>query len=207
VLNSLATLRRRHGLPASVIQWGVLGETGIVARDANTAKYLEQMGLTAMSIDDAFLALREVIHDDIESITIAEVDWSRFAASLVPMAGDRRITLLADAAGSATSGAGAEVVELFKGLSDEGRREHIQALLVKIVTGVMQMDEPSFAVSQPLHEVGMDSIMGLEIAASLEKALGLRLSALDLAVGPSIEQLVDTIVNRLTAAAPADRAA
>jgi acyl transferase domain-containing protein/threonine dehydrogenase-like Zn-dependent dehydrogenase/acyl carrier protein len=201
VLNSLARLRRRQGLKASVIQWGVLGETGIVARDANTAKYLEQMGLSPMSIDDALLGLREVIYGDpksTESLTVVEADWSRFAASLVPMAGDRRITLLSNAAGSPTSGAGAQVIELFKGLSEEGRRDHIQALLVKIVTSVMQMDEPSFTLSQPLHEAGMDSIMGLEIAASLEKALGLRLSALDLAVGPSIEQLAQTIVGRLT---------
>jgi acyl transferase domain-containing protein/threonine dehydrogenase-like Zn-dependent dehydrogenase len=207
VLNSLATLRRRRGLPASVIQWGVLGETGIVARDANTAKYLEQMGLTAMSIDDALLGLRDVIHGDVESLTVVEADWSRFAASLVPMAGDRRITLLTDATGSGASGAGAEVIEAFKGLSEEGRRGHIQALLVKIVTSVMQMEEPSFALSQPLHEVGMDSIMGLEIAASLERALGLRLNALDLAVGPSIEQLAQTILDRLTNAAPEERAA
>ena len=207
VLNSLATLRRRQGQAASVIQWGVLGETGIVARDANTAKYLEQMGLSAMSIDDALMGLRDVIYGDLESLTVVEADWSRFAASLVPMAGDRRITLLTDAAGSGASGAGAEVIEAFKVLSEEGRRDHIQALLVKIITSVMQMEEPSFALSQPLHEVGMDSIMGLEIAASLERAIGLRLNALDLAVGPSIEQLAQTIIDRLTNAAPEERAA
>ena len=115
--------------------------------------------------------------------------------------------MLTDAAGSGGSGAGAEVIEAFKGLSDEGRRDHIQALLVKIVTSVMQMEEPSFALSQPLHEVGMDSIMGLEIAASLERAIGLRLNALDLAVGPSIEQLAQTIIDRLTNSAPEERAA
>ena len=42
----------------------------------------------------------------------------------------------------------------------------------------------------------MDSIMGPEIAASLERAIGLRLNALDLAVGPSIEQLALTILDR-----------
>jgi acyl carrier protein len=151
--------------------------------------------------------LGEVIRDDVDSLAVVEADWARFAASLVPMAGDRRITLLAGASGPGTRAAGAEVIDLFTGLSDEGRREHIQALLVKIVTAVMQMEESSFAVSQPLHEVGMDSIMGLEIAASLERALGLRLSALDLAVGPSIEQLAQTVLDRLTDAAPAERAA
>ena len=154
-----------------------------------------------MSIDNALMGLREVIYGDVESLTVVEADWSRFAASLVPMAGDRRIALLTDATVPGASGAGAEVIELFKGLSDGGRREHIEALLVKIVTSVMQMDEPSFALSQPLHEVGMDSIMGLEIAASLERELGLRLNALDLAVGPSIEQLAQTILVRLTDAA------
>jgi len=43
----------------------------------------------------------------------------------------------------------------------------------------------------------MDSIMGLEIATGIEKSLGLRLSALELASGPSIEQLAGTVLNRL----------
>ena len=48
------------------------------------------------------------------------------------MATSVTIALLADATGSVDSAAGAEVIELFRGLSDEGRRDHIQALLVKI---------------------------------------------------------------------------
>ena len=138
-----------------------------------------------------------MIFRDLESLTVVEADWSRFAASLAPMAGDRRISLLVEAEGTTTNAANAQVIELFERLSDEARREHVQALLVKIVTGVMQMEEPSFALSQPLHEVGMDSIMGLEIVAGVEKALGLRLSGMDLAIGPSIEQLAETILRGL----------
>jgi NAD(P)-dependent dehydrogenase (short-subunit alcohol dehydrogenase family) len=197
VLDALGKLRRHRGLPASVIQWGVLGETGIVARDANTARYLEQMGINALSIDDALMTLREVIFRDLESLTVMEADWSRFASALGPMAGDRRISLLVEDEGATSNAATAQVIELFERLSDEGRRERVQALLVHIVTGVMQMEEPSLALSQPLHEVGMDSIMGLEIAAGVEKDLGLRLSAMDLAIGPSIEQLAETVLRGL----------
>jgi acyl carrier protein len=112
--------------------------------------------------------------------------------------------------GSTTRAANAQVIELFERRSDEARREHVQALLVKIVTGVMQMEEPSFALSQPLHEVGMDSIMGLEIVAGVEKASGLRLSAMDLAIGPSIEQLAEAVLRGPTdmaGVAPAELAA
>jgi hypothetical protein len=41
------------------------------------------------------------------------------------------------------------------------------------------------------------TIMGLEIAAGVEKALGVRLSAMDLAIGPSIEQLAGTVLRAI----------
>ena len=208
VLDCLAKFRRHRGLPASAIQWGVLGETGIVARDANVARHLEQMGITAISIDDALLSLSDVIHCDIESLTVVEADWSRFAMSVPPMAGDRRLALIADAEDStATSAGGVEVINLIAGLADEARRERVGAILAKIVAGVMGMDEPNFALSQPLREVGLDSIMGLEIATGVEKTLGLRLSAVELASGPSIEQLADVVLSRLGDPVPDKRAA
>ncbi|MBS1693354.1 MAG: type I polyketide synthase [Actinobacteria bacterium] len=207
VLDALGTLRRRRGLPASVIQWGVLGETGIVARDANTARHLEHMGLTAISIDDALLALGEVLQHDIDRLTLMEADWPRFAAALPAMAGRCRVALLADAEHGGDANGGATVIDLFAGLADEARRERITALLGEIIAGVMGMDEPDFPLSQPLHEVGLDSIMALEIAAGIETKLGLRLSAVELAMGPSVEQLADIILGRLSGPATQERAA
>jgi acyl carrier protein/NAD(P)-dependent dehydrogenase (short-subunit alcohol dehydrogenase family) len=206
VLDSLAKLRRHRGLPASVIQWGVLGETGIVARDANVARHLEQMGITAISVDDALQALGEVIHQDIEKLTIMETDWSRFAGTIPPMAGSRRLARVIEDEGAGTSG-GTQVIDLFEGLCDEARAERVQTILAKIVAGVIGMDEPNLDLSEPLRDVGMDSIMGLEIATEVEKSFGLRLSAMELASGPSIEQLAETVLNRLAGLASAQRAA
>jgi len=205
-LDTLGALRRRRGLPASVIQWGVLGETGIVARDATLARYLEQMGISAVNIDDALLGLREVIHSKLDRLTLVEADWSRVAGLAMPMAGDRRIELLANAEDSAKE-TGGEVIKLFEGLSEEARHERVQSLLAKIVKGVLQMDEARFEFSQPLHEVGLDSIMALEIVAGIEKTLGVRLSAMDLAAGPSIETLAATILGRLASPSSDERAA
>jgi acyl transferase domain-containing protein/NADP-dependent 3-hydroxy acid dehydrogenase YdfG/acyl carrier protein len=196
VLDALGQLRRRRGLPASVIQWGVLGQTGIVARDANVARHLAQMGITAVNVNDALLALGEVIDADLPSLTVAEADWSRFAAALPPLAGERRLALLT-AGDVATSTHPAQVIELFTGLAEEARQERVETTLATIVAGVMGMTEPTFAMSQPLRDLGMDSIMGLEIGTAIEKTLGLRLSAVELAAGPSIEQLARIILVRL----------
>jgi len=207
VLDALAKLRRHRGLPASVIQWGVLGETGMVARDATVGALLEQLGFTALSTEDALAALRETVYCDVETVAVVDVDWSRLATLLPPTAGGRRLRLLAQATGSTGDAATARVIELFDGLSDEGRREYILTVLATIVAAVMQMDELTFESSQPLREVGMDSIMGLEIATGIETALGLRLSGVELATGPSIEELAEIVLSRLTSGTVAEGAA
>jgi hypothetical protein len=49
------------------------------------------------------------------------------------------------------------------------------------------MDWFNHPYSQRLNEIGMDSIVGMEIATGIERTLGLRISAVELASGPSIE--------------------
>jgi mycocerosic acid synthase len=196
VLDALATYRRRHGRAASVIQWGVLGETGLAARDVNITRHLEQLGLTALRADDALRTLGEVIDRDLESVAVVQADWTRLASAAVPGSGERRLQLLAHAESDETHGA-PQAAALFDGLSDEDRRERVQAMLARIVADVMGMKEPTFALSQPLRDAGMDSFMSLEIVTAIEKSLGLRLSAVELSSGPSIEQLAGIVLRRV----------
>ncbi len=196
VLDSLAAYRRFRGQPASVIQWGVLGDTGLVARDTNIAAHLESLGLNPLSTADALATLRQVICNKVERVAIVDADWSRLTMAAVPMTGDRRLQLLTDD-GDADA-AGAALIGLLLDLDDNVRRNHVQEAVANIVAGVLQMDGFNHPYSQPLNEIGMDSIVGMEIATGIERTLGLRISAVELASGPSIEQLSRTLLNRLT---------
>ncbi|CAN5469729.1 type I polyketide synthase [soil metagenome] len=198
-LDVLGKVRRAQGQPASVIRWGVLGETGLVARDATVAVHLESLGLTPLSVNDALAALGEVIGTDLDDVAVVDADWNRLSSSVVVGGGDRRLRLLAQPTGSAAKLLSARVIELFEEVNEEGRRGHLEEALARIVGAVMQIDEATLEVAQPLHEVGIDSIMGLEIATGIEKTFGLRLSAVELSSGPSIEQLADTLLKRLEA--------
>lgn len=195
LLDSLAAYRRFHGQAASVIQWGVLGDTGLVARDANVAAHLESLGLTPLSTAEALAALQAVIHNRVDRVAVVDADWSRLSSAVAPMAGDRRLSLLADSGGADT--AAAALISYLQGLAEDARRNHVLEALGEIVAGVLQMEEFTFPYSQPLHEIGMDSIMGLEIATGIEKVLGLRVSAVELSSGPSIEQLGNNLLGRL----------
>ncbi len=180
-----------------MIQWGVLGETGLVARDAQVAAYLESLGLKALSVRDAISALREVIHRDVGSVAVVDADWSQLSSIAMPMSGDRRLQLLAQSGVPANDAVSAQLVDFLDGLGEEARRNHIRESLAQIVAGVMQMEKFDSAYSQPLYEIGMDSIMGLEIATGIEKTLGLRISAVELSSGPSIDQLAQMLLSRI----------
>ena len=196
-LDALAALRRHQCLPASVIQWGVLGDTGMVARNATIGTHLAELGLNALSSTDALAILGEIIRDDVGSVAVVDADWSRLASLAAPMTGDRRLGLLSAVDGSDVDGISAQLMQLFEGLSEEGRRDHLHAALARAVADVMQMDHAALPLTRPLLELGLDSIMGLEIATKIENDLGMRISAVELAAGPSIEQLAHTLLGRL----------
>lgn len=192
-LDALAALRRSRGLPASVIQWGALGETGLVARDANVARHLGQLGMTPLSTDDALAALGAVIDRDIHSVAVVDADWSRLASMIPPTAGRRRLQRLAT--GQRSEGA-APALQLLDGLTDKDALELVEALLTKIVAAELEVLEHTVEPAQSLRDVGVDSLMGLEIATAIEKSLGVNISAVELASGWSITRLAQMIVKR-----------
>ena len=54
-------------------------------------------------------------------------------------------------------------------------------------------------VTRPLREFGLDSLMSVTLVNRLESALGIKISAVKLIQGPSVEQLVNEIIPELPA--------
>ncbi|KAA8969659.1 type I polyketide synthase [Mycobacterium sp.] len=193
-LEALAARRHHLGLPASVIQWGALGETGLVARDATVARHLRQLGLTPLGIDAAFAALGVVIDRGVDSVAVVDADWPRLAALIPPTSGRRRFERLA---GEHDGDGRGPALQVLDGLSDAEARQTVEDIVATIVAaelGLPASSPPERA--QPLTDLGVDSLMGLDIAAALEKALGLRVSAMDVASGWSIAQIAEIVLDR-----------
>lgn len=193
-LEALAAHRRTHGQPASVIQWGALGGTGLIARDVNVARHLEQLGMSPLSLDDALAALGAVIDGDVPSVAVVAADWSRLASMIPPTAGRRRLQRLAT---EPRCGGNAQALQLLDGLTDNEARARVAAVLVGIVAAVLEVPEQTIDPAQPLPDIGVDSLMGLEIATAIEKSLGENISAVELVSGWSIARLAETMVDRV----------
>ncbi|MCP3098452.1 SDR family NAD(P)-dependent oxidoreductase [Myxococcus sp. K15C18031901] len=198
-LDQLAVHRRRQGLAATAIQWGALGEAGLVARNAGVAQHLEHLGLSALSTAMALQALEHILASGPEQVAVADVDWGRLGAGLAPGSGARRLAALLEAPGQPTraSEEAALVERTFGRLDDEARRGLVTKTLTRVVARVMRTREEALDAAQPLRELGMDSIMALEIVTAVEGELGVKLSSMEVVSGPSIRELTTVLLGHI----------
>ncbi|MFC4469406.1 type I polyketide synthase, partial [Streptomyces xiangluensis] len=77
-LDALAQHRRAAGLPATSIAWGPWHGGGMAA-DEGVAEHLTERGLALLAPDSALTALEQALLADRTCVTVADVDWERFA--------------------------------------------------------------------------------------------------------------------------------
>jgi acyl transferase domain-containing protein/acyl-CoA thioesterase FadM/acyl carrier protein len=203
-LDQLALYRRRQGLVATALHWGVLGETGLVARNAHVARHLELLGIRGLSTRDALAALGRVLEGAPEELAVVDVEWSRFGAMLSPWAGARRLaSLLKGGGGERGSDKGSHVIEVtFGTLDEEARQSLVESTLKRIVAKVMRVSGGDVDPTVPLKDLGMDSIMALEIVTEVEGVFGVKLSSMEVVGGPSIRELGGVLLGHVKRALP-----
>ncbi|HEY3909040.1 MAG TPA: SDR family NAD(P)-dependent oxidoreductase [Stellaceae bacterium] len=180
-LDALAEARRAEGLPAVSIAWGAWAEIGAAARAGAS---VARRGLLPMAPGEALQALAHAMMSAEPALGVLDIDWGRFldrlAAGAVPplFAEVAPRTIRSVAAGAAAGDAGqglrarlaaAPAAERSRLLLDEVRR--IVARILGRPAG--ELPPPK----APLRELGLDSLMSIELRNALAGACASRLSA------------------------------
>ena len=189
-LDQLAHYRHEKGLPATSINWGVFAETGIVARNDQLAKHLSHIGITPFTSEQATAALGLAVNHSDAQIGIMNVDWNRFVSLLTPGAGVGRFEqlLLADNDKAGVQ-SNAQLASYFGEASGDERLELILKALVKSVASTMRIEQEQLKPSQSLRDLGLDSLMAVEIGVDFTAQTGLGIPPMEIASGPAIDAL------------------
>jgi acyl transferase domain-containing protein/acyl carrier protein len=180
-LDALAEHRRDRGLPATSVAWGLwagagMGELGVGG--------LEGRGVHAMEPQLAIDALERALDRRETCLTVADIDWERYAPSY---AFARSRPLIEDlpevrrALAKAAAGPGADVpadvlVGRLAGLSERERERAVLELVSSHAAAVLGHTTPTaVGAQQAFRELGFDSLMAVELRNRLQTATGLRL--------------------------------
>jgi NADPH:quinone reductase-like Zn-dependent oxidoreductase/acyl carrier protein len=207
-LDGLAHDRRSRGLPCLSINWGPWAEVGMAARSAS-ARGTASRVMHPLAPTQALAALDRLFEKNGPAQAVAiSVDWALLARSFN---GNPPPALIAEllkekakpaAANSAReSGPRLSMQELLAAPAS-GRHALLLDYVQRSLAAVMSLDAPELDPEESLSNLGLDSLMALELQHSLEESFGAKLP-IELLMGmPTLNEFVTRLLDILVKPAP-----
>ncbi|WP_030519445.1 type I polyketide synthase [Nocardia rhamnosiphila] len=178
----------RSGERALCIGWGHLsGASGGMAADETAVKYLDLVGFDPIDMADATAYLEQVLRLGASRAAVIPTDWAKLTGTFPQLTRTGRTLALAQVSAKDTSEMArlrAEVAAI-----EEGRRgAFVARKMAEELAVVMGVPVESIDLTVPVPELGLDSLMAVELGARVTKTLGIDLMSLQMGRSFSLEQ-------------------
>ncbi len=176
-LDGLAESRRARGLTAVSIAWGAWADGGM-ATDGDAEDHLRARGIRPMAPERALTALSRAVGSEVGVLTVADVDWERFAplfTSVRPSPLLRDLPQVRQALSTAPVGESGMVARL-SGLAEDEQRRVLLDLVREQVVAVLGGDQVVES-GRAFKELGFDSLTAVEFRGAIGTVTGLKLPA------------------------------
>ena len=187
-LDALAGFRRSQGHPATSINWGLWSGFGLAAGAGarSTIDHLSEQGIMGMTAAQGTQAIHDVLSSGVTQAVVMAVDRKKFrkafAAEDQPASLSRLARNLSDSATELRATQNAEDPDsvrqaLFSTQVGKKRFQLLEGQLCDILVAVLKQDPSLISRDKPFNEMGLDSLMGIELKNRCEKRFGVALSA------------------------------
>lgn len=188
-LEALADKLRIKGMPAYVIGWGPVGDVGMLLANPQARRLLENtLGTPALASDDVLNAMETVISFREPSSHFFAIDWSR--VQKLPMVREARFEGIWKRMGHSAVQS-VSMAELLSGKSTEEGVATLADLIAQEVAKLMGISVKELNVHQPISDIGMDSLIVVELAVALEERIGFKIPAVSLSGGATIQTMAE----------------
>jgi acyl transferase domain-containing protein/NADPH:quinone reductase-like Zn-dependent oxidoreductase/acyl carrier protein len=198
VLDCLAHNRAKCGLPALAVNWGSLAG-GMATSNEEISAYLRLNGLAPIPLSAACEYLDAAIGLDPIQVSIADLDWVAWATMHPASAGTPRFAAHVTAARAGNGAAGGVRAELVA-MPTEQRAEVLTYMLAEHAAGVLGIPAEAVDCQTPLPELGLDSLMAVELRARVSIALDVEISPLELTRSGGLSALASRLGDQLVVA-------
>ncbi len=202
-LDAFAYFRRAAGLPMLSVNWGSWDVLRLVSQEGQT--YLAETGILPMGSDKTLALMGELIASPRAQVMVANINWE----VLKPLLETKRTRPLLEYVGtgraktrklSAVSGPAAGSLHSVAGMSPEAQTKFIEAFVLEQAARVLGFRGGELPpVDVPLTDIGLDSLMAVDLKNRLQTGLGRELSPTVVFDYPTVAELVGMLETMLWA--------
>jgi acyl transferase domain-containing protein/thioesterase domain-containing protein/acyl carrier protein len=218
-LDALCSYRHSLGMPATSINWGPWGGSGMAAEGGRDAG-LSDRGMNLLPSDKALQLLAALLRQEekLPPTAVMSVRWDAMLklnrGPVPPLLRD-----VAPAEGSAPAPAESAADKAFRekllAAGIEDREQLLREFFSQQLAHIMGLEAASIDTQQPLNTLGLDSLMAIELKINIETRLKITLPMSQFMESPSVASLAkyvaknigDGAVSSVDAAAKSEEAA
>jgi acyl transferase domain-containing protein/NADPH:quinone reductase-like Zn-dependent oxidoreductase/acyl carrier protein len=195
-LDGLAHHRRAQGLPAVAINWGLIRDAGVGARRPELVDLLARRGVEAVTVAEALTVLDHLLFENPVQCAVAAIAWDRFqrASGRLPPRYSRQ---LARVQGDARSDALRVAFAALRQARGAERQRLAVELFARVVAEVLEVAPERVDPDQSLMDMGLDSLMAVELGVRLGEVSGFKLRAELVTSGSSLRTCAAALVAEL----------
>lgn len=201
-LEALAVYRRGLGRCATCVGWGPIDDVGFLARNPQIKEALQnRMGGAPLQSAIALDALEAILLANRSGLAVLEFDWNALAR-LLPTAATPKFRELAWHAdgGDAQEDHSEDIQRLLAELSDDELLAAFSEILCSEIGEILRVAPDKIDANRSLYDMGLDSLMGVELMVALEARFGIRLPVMALSQSPTIAKLAARVIQQLRGA-------
>lgn len=207
-LDALARFRRANGLPALSIAWGAWADSGMAAgRSSTQLERSSRHGVRLMSADAALDVLADLLHGSPPHVGVLNMDWREVLAQFPAGSWPPVLDQLAQAYARETPAGATESSSLpdrLASASGAGITQVVVEYVRECAALVLGLRPEQLDLDRPLVQLGLDSLMGVELRNRIERGGAPSLPLASYLSGSDVQQLAHELLSQI---APAEAAA
>jgi acyl carrier protein len=206
-LDALAHHRKAQGQPAMSINWGAWGGLGFAdtAGGQRLAARLALLGISSMAAEQALAVLQRQLAQGSVQVVAVPVDWRQYREFYPAGSEPPLLSQLAREQADAPRPAdrpgeknGLTAAVLLAAEPPE-RHQLLQSYLSEQVARVLGLAAAKLDLEQPLSNLGLDSLMAVELRNRIAVDLGVKVPVVKFLQGFSVDEAVTQVLDQLAA--------
>lgn len=190
-LDALGAYRRSKHLPNLTMNWGPWGGAGLATHSGQKGELIwKKRGTTFLKPQQAMQLLETAFHLELDHAAVTVTDWHIFSEQFV-----NRPQLYAHLVPHTASNQLAQTLSSYRQRFEEAANSEqvISDILSALVATILGLTKYPNTL-QSLNDLGLDSLISVELINQIEKVFNVRLPAIRLIQGATIQDLMKEIM-------------